>query len=180
MSEAATIKDRKSKRGWTGYHTLAALVGFFGVIFAVNGFMTYIALSTFSGIETQNAYQTGRDYNERLEAAAEQRALGWRVSFDETFAATPEGADATVAVQVLNAEGAALTGLAGDLTFWRPVVRGEDVVATLTETAPGIYSAQASLPARGHWEMRLLLEREEAAPYYLEKRIWAGGRDSDG
>jgi nitrogen fixation protein FixH len=180
MSEAATIKGRKAKRGWTGWHTLAALVAFFGVIFTVNGIMTYIALSTFSGIETQNAYQTGRDYNERLEAAAAQRALGWQVSFDETFTPTPDGADATVAVQVLDANGVPLTGLAGDLTFWRPVVRGEDMVAPLTETAPGIYSAQALLPARGHWEMRLLLEREEAAPYYLEKRVWAGGRDSDG
>lgn len=180
MSEAATIKGRKAKRGWTGWHTLAALVAFFGVIFTVNGIMTYMALSTFSGIETQNAYQTGRDYNERLEAAAAQQALGWQVSFDETFTATPDGADATVAVQVLDANGVPLTGLAGDLTFWRPVVRGEDMVAPLTETAPGIYSAQALLPARGHWEMRLLLERDTAAPYYLEKRIWAGGRDSDG
>ncbi|MEO0960959.1 MAG: FixH family protein [Pseudomonadota bacterium] len=180
MSEAATVKPSKAKRRWTGFHTLAALVAFFGVIFAVNGIMTYIALSTFSGIETQNAYQTGRDYNERLEAAAAQRALGWQVSFEETFAATPEGADATVAVQVRDANGTAMTGLGGDLTFWRPVVRGEDMVAPLIETAPGIYNAQASLPARGHWEMRLLLEREDAAPYYLEKRIWAGGRDSDG
>lgn len=180
MSEAATIKGRKAKRGWTGFHTLAALVAFFGVIFTVNGIMTYIALSTFSGIETQNAYQTGRDYNERLEAAAVQQALGWQVSFDEVFAATSEGADAAVFVRVLDADGAALTGLEGELTFWRPVVRGEDVVSVLTETAPGVYSAQAALPARGHWEMRLLLERDTAAPYYLEKRVWAGGRNSDG
>ena len=185
MSEVAMQKTQRTKRGWTGWHVLGALVAFFGVIFTVNGIMTYIALSTFSGIETQNAYQTGRDYNERIEAAAQQQALGWQVTFAEDFAARGDGAEARVTVRVVDADGAALSGLGGELTFWRPVVRGKDVVVPLAEQDAGVYSAVAALPARGHWEMRLLFERDsleggEAAPYYPEKRVWAGGRESDG
>ena len=185
MSEAVMAKGQRTKRGWTGWHVLATLVAFFGVIFTVNGIMAYIALSTFSGIETQNAYQTGRDYNDRLAAAAAQQALGWQVSFAEDFAPSGEGAQASVTVRVVDADGAAVTGLGGELTFWRPVVRGKDVIVQLEEQGAGVYSAIADLPARGHWEMRLLFQRDSLAgegadPYYLEKRVWAGGRVSDG
>lgn len=177
MSGVAIVEDTGKQRRWTGWHTLATLVGFFGVIFTVNGIMTYIALSTFSGIETPNAYQFGRDYNQTLEAAAAQQALGWQVGFDEVFAPTPEGANARVTISVRDTNDMPLTGLSGALTFWRPVARGDDVEAQLVETAPGIYSTSAALSARGHWEMRLLFARNGADPYYLEKRIWAGGRD---
>jgi len=180
MSGAAIVENTGKQRRWTGWHTLATLIGFFGVIFAVNGVMTYIALSTFSGIETPNAYQFGRDYNQTLEAAAAQQALGWQVDFEEVFGPTPDGADVTVTISVTDAGSAPLGGLAGALTCWRPVARGDDVAVQLTETSPGVYAASASLSARGHWEMRLLFARDGADPYYLEKRIWAGGRDGNG
>jgi len=178
MSELAT--GAVMTKRLTGWHVLGTLVVFFGIIFAVNGVMTYIALTTFSGIETPNAYQTGRDYNQTLEAAAAQRALGWDVSFEETFTASGDGAQAVIAITFEDATGAPVTGLEGELIFWRPVARGADVTAQLTEQAPGRYTAETALPARGHWEMRLLMQRETAEPYYLEKRVWAGGAGSDG
>ncbi len=170
------------KNGLTGWHVLGAMVAFFGVIFAVNGFMTYQALSTFSGIETPNAYQVGRDFNQTLEAAEAQRARGWQVTFDETFVAMPDGTQARVVVTVADAAGSAVSGLDGTLTFWRPVVQGKDVVAVLTPFTDGTYVAEAVLPARGTWDMRLSLEVSTAmradadtTPYYLEKRVFAGG-----
>ncbi|WP_422363887.1 FixH family protein [Pyruvatibacter mobilis] len=171
MSDAETRGFRL-----TGWHVLAIFVLFFGVVFAVNGVMTYVALSTFSGIETPNAYQEGRDFNERLAAAEAQKALGWDVSIEETFEAAGDGAEVRVLITARDAGDAALAGFGGTVTFWRPVVQGEDVVTDLTETAPGDYEGIARLPARGHWEMRLELDTGLDTPYYLEKRVWAGGR----
>jgi len=159
----------------TGWHVLAVFVLFFGVVFAVNGVMTYVALTTFSGIETPNAYQEGRDYNETLAAAAAQKALGWSITLDERFEPAGNGAGVVVSILAEDAAGLPLAGYPGSVTFWRPVVQGDDVVAPLTETAPGRYEARADLPARGHWEMRVALNAGLETPYYLEKRVWVGG-----
>lgn len=168
---------QKPGRRLTGWHVLGVFVAFFGVVFAVNGVMTYVALSTFSGIETPNAYQTGRDYNETIEAAAAQRALGWQVDFDDVVMPTAEGTNLSTTVTIVGEGGAAQAGLAGTVTFWRPVARGTDVTTQLREVKPGVYVAQAELPARGHWEMRLSVEAGLAQPYYLERRVWAGGAE---
>jgi len=162
-------------RPLTGRHVLAAMIAFFGVVFAANGIMTYAALTTFSGIETPNAYQVGRDYNQTLQAAADQGARGWQVSVEEVFTPTPDGALAQVEVRVANAAGDPVEGLDGTLTFWRPVARGDDVLVRMEDRAAGLYGATAALPARGHWEVRLSLRAPGLAPYYLEKRVWAAG-----
>ena len=66
----------------TGRHVLIAILAFFGVIFAVNGVMTYIALDSFSGLATEDAYRKGLRYNEQIAAADAQAAKGWRVDVD--------------------------------------------------------------------------------------------------
>ena len=43
---------------------LAMSLGFFGVVFAVNGVMVHEALSTFGGVDTESAYQAGRMYEQ--------------------------------------------------------------------------------------------------------------------
>ena len=66
----------------TGRHVLIAVLAFFGVVFAVNGVMTYIALDSFSGLATEDAYRKGLRYNEQLATADAQAAQGWRVKVD--------------------------------------------------------------------------------------------------
>ncbi len=163
---------RLFKNGLTGWHALAMIVAFFGVIFAVNGVMTWVALSTFSGIETENAYQKGREYNRTLAAAEAQDRLNWTVSLKEFFAPGRGGTRAAVDVHVRHAIGTPVTDLAGDVTFWRPVVDGQDRTVTLNEKAPGLYRAEAVLPQAGQWELRVNFTRADGTPYYLEKRIW--------
>lgn len=159
-----------------GRHVLIAIVAFFGVIFAVNGVMTYVALSTFSGIETEDAYRYGREYNATLEAAEAQARLGWTVAIDPRFAGpdrTQGGAhDAVVHVTVTDSAGTPLSGLGGTVTFWRPVVQGKDVTAPVVEEYAGKYRAAAELPAAGRWELRLALTSATGVPYYLEKRVF--------
>ena len=61
----------------TGRHVLFALLGFFGVMLIANGFFIYFALSTYQGLDNPNAYERGVNYNQRIEAAEKQAALGW-------------------------------------------------------------------------------------------------------
>ncbi len=55
-------------------------VGCMMVVFVTNGVLIWKALSTFPGLTTDHAYEQGRLYNQVLEEAALQDAIGLRVA----------------------------------------------------------------------------------------------------
>ena len=61
----------------TGRKVLIIMVSAFGVIIGVNLTLAYNAVSTFPGLEVQNAYVASQNFNEELAA---QQALGWTVT----------------------------------------------------------------------------------------------------
>ena len=75
MSADTTTPD--TGRKLTGWHVLAIFVGGFGIIFAVNFFMAYSAVSTFPGMEVSSSYADSQTFDERRDA---QEALGWNAS----------------------------------------------------------------------------------------------------
>ena len=64
-------------RTFTGRHMAMIMVGFFGVIIAVNFTMARFATATFGGIVVENSYVASQEFNGWLEEAEKQRALGW-------------------------------------------------------------------------------------------------------
>jgi len=64
-------------QGLRGRHVLFAFLGFFGVIFAVNGVFLYAALSTHTGVVANEPYRKGLNYNQRIAAFQAQEQLGW-------------------------------------------------------------------------------------------------------
>lgn len=88
-----------------GRHVLAITVSAFAVIIGVNVLLAVKAVSTFPGLEVENSYVAGQDFNERKAA---QEALGWVMTpaYDRgrmTLAFTgPDGLPVTVSdLQVL-------------------------------------------------------------------------------
>ena len=77
-------------RRLTGRMVLLCLVGFFGVVFGVNGVLIHEALSTFGGVDTDSAYQAGRMFEHDVAMAKAQDALQWRVEAKVT--PMPDGA----------------------------------------------------------------------------------------
>lgn len=61
-----------------GKHVLLEFAACFGVVFAVNGFFVYQALSTSPGEQSGASYEAGLHYNGTLAAERAQDALGWR------------------------------------------------------------------------------------------------------
>ena len=51
------------RRGFTGRHMLAAMLGFFGVVIAVNVVMATLAAKTFSGTVVDNSYVASQQRN---------------------------------------------------------------------------------------------------------------------
>lgn len=149
---AQTAEGRR--RSWIPY----AFIGFFVVVVAVNAIMLTVAIDTFSGIETKSHYIRGLEYNQNLQAVAEQQARGWRAEpriFD-----TPDALAAMawpVKLDLADRDGRPLTGAKVDLRFVRPTSDDADRDILLQETAPGHYEGLAELPMIGQWDMRLLV-----------------------
>ena len=115
--------EARSPRALTGRMVLFCLVGFFGVVFAVNGVMIEAALSTFSGLETESAYQAGRKFEQEVALAKEQDGQHWRVN--AKLAATADGSE-RVDIEARDAAGHLLTGLEAAAVFERPTDRRLD------------------------------------------------------
>lgn len=67
------------KREFTGKHSAAIIVSGFAIIIAVNLFMATLAVRGFGGVIVENSYVASQEFNDWLDAAEEQKALGWSV-----------------------------------------------------------------------------------------------------
>lgn len=156
----------------TGFKFAIALFSFFGFIFGANAIMAYFALSTFDGVETDDAYRKGRAYNHVLEADAAQTALGWQVAHQIRTDASADGkinvrADLTIS----NTDGSlvALDHIAVD--FWRPTVQGMDVTEVLLADERGHFVTSVILERAGIWDMRVRAQSADGTPFYHEERL---------
>jgi nitrogen fixation protein FixH len=127
----------------TGRTVLFAMLGFFGIIIAVNLTMAFFAVRTFSGLEVQNSYDASQGYDAARDA---QLALGWDVTAayepGELRIAFTNAADGSPA------DVADLTALVG----WATSVR-DDFTPDFTYS-DGVFRAPAQMEP-GNWNIRL-------------------------
>jgi len=159
---------------FTGWHFLAICVFCFGVVFAVNGYFIYEALSTFDGIEVDDAYQKGRAYNKVIDAMAAQKARGWQ----SKMAIEPgKGPQMTrLIVNLADKAGQPLDTLKVRATFWRPVAVGADQKAEMRQTGPGRYEADFHLPFDGNWIVRIAALDAKGERFAKEDRVFVAAR----
>lgn len=150
-----------------GSHVLMALGGFFGLMLAANATFIYLAVSTFDGVE-RNAYENGIHYNDRIEAAKAQEALGWshRAAFD---------ADGSVTLSIVR-DGAPVRGLAIEGDISRPAAQRFSQPLTFEETENGSYRAATSGLQPGNWIVTAnagkAAARDGKSAYQLKERLW--------
>lgn len=144
-------------------------VGGFAIVIAVNGALIYFANSTFSGLETEHAYETGLHYNQSLEAAAAQEKLGWRGDI-----ALSAEADGKRELTVLFADRLErpIDGLAVEAHLLRPANAGMDLNLTLAGKGNGRYTADVTLPAPGQWDIRIVA-RDAEHSWQKSERLFA-------
>lgn len=134
---------------FTGWHMLATMVAFFGVIVAVNMTMATLATRTFGGLVVKNSYVANQHFNSWLAEARTQRKLGWT--------ARAQVADRRVLV-IADRGDAPLAGASIDAVAAHPLGVMPDVALRFHEASPGRYVAATRLPP-GRWRLRLQLVR---------------------
>lgn len=146
----------------TGWHVLAVILVFFGVIITVNVIFIIQATRTFRGEDEPRSYVQGLDYNSTIAARAEQAALGWT--------ATAVVEDGQVVIRVLDAEGHPIDGLDLNGTLRHPADTSRDQELVFEARAEGRYAAVLPEGLRGRWTLRAW--REGEPPFTLQTELW--------
>jgi nitrogen fixation protein FixH len=133
-------------QGFTGRHMLMIMVGFFGLVIAVNFTMARLASETFGGSVVANSYVASQKFNGWLQAARDQKALGWapQLALDD---------DRRV-VLTMNGPGFAATG-----TAHHPLGRAADVPLVFVPAAGNRLQSHVALPG-GRWQIRAAIRRD--------------------
>jgi nitrogen fixation protein FixH len=139
-------KAMAKPREFTGYHMLAVMVTFFGVIIGVNLTMAYFANSSWSGLIVANGYVASQEFNRGEERIRAQAMLGWAAELAHD--------GGTFSVTMKTKDGTPLSGLELEGTLRRPVTARDDLALAFTAQGSGRYSAPVIL-ARGQWELAL-------------------------
>ena len=162
------IGMRRSRllRQITGWQVLLGLLGFFGIVFAVNGVMIYEALSTMSGVDTDSAYQAGRMYEQEVAMAKAQDERHWQIDAK----VIPAAGSTRLDVIARDASGAPLSGLSASAVFERPTDRRLDQGMTLTEDSAGRFHGSAAI-APGQWDIVIELSRRGEQMFKSRNRI---------
>ena len=154
-----------------GRHVLLGLIAFFGIMVLANAVFLYLAVSTFSGGDTSNAYRKGLHYNETLAAEKRQAERGWRteLAYDDK--------NGQLTLKVLDQAAAPITGLHVGAKLERPATDREDRRVTLKELSEGVYAATIDL-APGVWVIAIASRREgedRDSAYRLKQRLVVAG-----
>lgn len=163
-----TSSPQKPVKPFTGKKALLWFIGFFLVVFTVNGIMTYIALGTWGGLETKDAYRKGLNYNDQVAAAEAQAASGWHLSVShapETL--TGDRIDVTVKWPENDPRPAKVVA-----RITRAVTDIHDQEITLSKSGDTTYTSPLHLPEAGQWNVSILVFRPEGVIYQMKDKIF--------
>ncbi|MEM8617263.1 MAG: FixH family protein [Pseudomonadota bacterium] len=155
----ATAPDKRLK----GWHVLLIMLGFFGVVFAVNGVFLYNAIKSFPGEDVKKSYVQGINYNQTLAARAAQAELGWN--------AQAGWAEDGVVFRLSDSNGEALSGypVIGELR--RVADDFADQALVFSPRLNGEYVSKLDSLASGRWQLRVtVLDWASDAPVFTAEK----------
>lgn len=135
-------------------------VGCMFLVVVVNGVLAYLAVASWTGLDTEDYYRRGLAYNDTIAAAEAQDRRGWRME----LALTPEKGTqgrrvAAVAADFEDRTGRPLSDLNVEVMLTRPTNEGSDLTIALANTGNGSYAAKAAVPLPGQWDARVIAWR---------------------
>lgn len=152
----------------TGRTVLFAMIGFFGVIFAVNGVFLYLALDSFPGLTSNRAYVEGLNYNQTLEDGRRQAALGWQLEVSQPVSGT---GGTELHVRLRDDAGQDVPYLTLTARLERPATAAGARTLDLVPSATG-HQATLTGIAPGRWYLTILAARDGQPVYRMTEEIF--------
>lgn len=155
------------QRELTGRAVLLWLVGFFAVIFAVNGWLVQAATSTFGGLETDSSYKAGLMFEREVAKAERQQELNWQV---DGALVRGRGGATVLNISVRDTQGQPVDGLTADARLAHPADSRLDHVIRLDTAGAGrFHGADSAQP--GQWELIVDFYRANERVFRSKSRI---------
>ena len=153
----------QTPKPFTGWHMLAILIAFFGVVISVNVLMAWYASSSWSGLISKDTYVASQDFN--IEAAKARR---WaQQGFKGKFTVMDD------ALEYRLAGPAAEIGNLRQVSaiFHRPVGDKQDFTITLGKAGDGLFTSGHNLPV-GQWIVDLAAIDGGRTVFHEAERIY--------
>ena len=139
-----TLTETAKRKSFSGWHALACFLGFFGLMFAVNGVFLYQAITSFPGEDVPKSYLQGLDYNSQLANRAAQAETGWQAEI---------GLDGDQFIfRLKDQTGAPVGGHRVTVDLKRFATTQGDTVIDLQAMGAGEYRVPVSALDSGHWQ----------------------------
>jgi nitrogen fixation protein FixH len=161
MSNALDLASRRPPYRVKGWHVGVAVVAFFGVVIGVDAAFVTMALRTYPGEVSSTPYEDGVAFNRRLAQEAAQAKLGWEAS----VAADP----GSVRLQMADANGAALSGLAVTGRLSRPATEAGAETIRFKEVSSGVYVGPFS--RTGAWDLVVHAVDSRGSSFEAQRRL---------
>ena len=166
MIQAETLPELASKgKELKGWHVLLIMLGFFGVMFSVNGVFLFHAITSFPGEDIKKSYVQGLSFNDTLADRAAQAERGW--------SAEAGLVDERLILRLQDAADAPLSGqfVVGELR--RLATSQEDRAISFQPRMSGEYIADIGPLAPGQWLLRVNVfdAQGETVLFHLEKTL---------
>ena len=161
------MNAHRKTRELTGRHVLFCLLGFFGVVFAVNAVLVKAATSTFGGVETSSSYKAGLMFEQDVARAGRQDDLHWQVGGK---IARDKAGEAVLDISARDAKGIPLTGITAQARLAHPADERLDHMIALDRTNAGLFHGEAQAQP-GQWELIVDLYRDEMRVLRSRSRV---------
>lgn len=145
----------------TGRHVLVYMVMFFGVIIAVNLTMAYLATGTWTGLVVENSYVASQTFNEELDRAEAQKALGWQHDFSLN--------GQQILFTLKDADGRLVPLDSVQMFAGHPAAEFGDRVIDLSKVVGGNYQASNDLPP-GEWNIEIRAKAVDGTDWKVRYR----------
>lgn len=161
------MSAHRKTRELTGKHVLFCLLGFFGVVFAVNAVLVKAATSTFGGVETSSSYKAGLMFEQEVAKAEQQDELQWQVAGK---LARNKAGEAVLDISARDAKGTPLTGITARARLAHPADERLDHTIALDRTNAGLFHGGAQAQP-GQWELIIDFYRDDARVFRSRSRV---------
>lgn len=152
-------------RGW---HVLAAMLGFFGVVIAINIAFAVAAVRTFPGEDVTHPYIQGLNYNETVAERRVQEHLGWAA----TAALSRTAGGAILEVDLRTRDRQPLLGAHIDGALRWPTDAARDRAILFQEVGNGRYRARIERLSEGRWQLRARAVRNQDSLDFDAELTW--------
>jgi nitrogen fixation protein FixH len=159
--------ETRKPRELTGRAVLFCILGFFGIVAAMNAVLVRAATTTFGGVDTPSAYKAGLAFNRDIAAARAQQARHWTV--DAKVVRSPQG-DASLSVNVRDHNGAPPPAITLTANLAHPADTRRDRTIAVHQIAPGVFTGAAHVEP-GQWDMVIEVRRDDERLFRSKSRV---------